>query len=361
MSTHEHDPRAALPPVAPNRKAPTGAVRGTSLPYLAVVEVQGPDAGSFLQGQLTQDALSMSPGRARAGGYCSAKGRLLANFVMLHPDSDTWWLLTHAGLVEPLVKRLKMFVLRARCTVRARPDLLVSGELAGARSLWEVELMPSSDTPVPGAIDGSAAALADGDRVQQPDTAWAVGWWGGRTLWLSRVSGPAPSPLASVALAQPTQSPADSPAQEAWRHADIAAGWPWIEPATVDQFVPQMVNFELLDGVNFRKGCYPGQEVVARSQYRGTLKRRMALFSVQAPAGPLPAASSELFHSEDPGQPAGMVVNASTDPQDRRRIHLLAEVKLAATVSGSLHLGSPEGPALQPQPLPYAIPADTER
>ncbi len=348
MSTHDHDPSAALPPVAPTHEAPVGAIRGTPLPYLAVVEVQGPDAGSFLQGQLTQDAVSMSLGRARAGGYCSAKGRLLANFVMVHPDGDTWWLLTHAGLVEPLVKRLKMFVLRARCTVRARPDLLVSGEPAGGRSLWQVEVMPTGDAAVPGAVDDRTAAPADEDRVHQPGTAWAVGWWGGRSLWLSRVSDPA-------------HSPADAAAQEAWRCADIAAGWPWIEPATVEQFVPQMVNFELLEGVNFRKGCYPGQEVVARSQYRGTLKRRMALFSVQAPAVPLPQAASELFHSEDPGQPAGMVVNASTDPQDRLRVLLLAEVKLAAMVSGNLHLGSPDGPVLQPRPLPYAIPSDTEQ
>jgi folate-binding protein YgfZ len=341
MSTLDHDPKAPVPSGATDQAAPSGAAHGTPLPHLAVVEVQGPDAGSFLQGQLTQDAVSMTHTQARAGGYCSAKGRLLANFVMLHPNPDTWWLLTHAGLVDPLAKRLKMFVLRARCTVQARPDLQVSGELT-ARPLWQVQAWRSDE----------AAAPEEADRVDLPGMAWAVGWWGGRSLWVSR---------AAQMPHNPADTPAPSTALEAWRHADIAAGWPWVEPATVEQFVPQMVNFELLDGVNFRKGCYPGQEVVARSQYRGTLKRRMARFSVQTAAGPLPAPASELFHSEDPGQPAGMVVNVAADPQDPQRMHLLAEVKLAALGSGSLHVGSPEGPVLQPQPLPYAIPSDTEQ
>jgi tRNA-modifying protein YgfZ len=123
---------------------------------------------------------------------------------------------------------------------------------------------------------------------------------------------------------------------------------PRITAATVEQFVPQMINLERVGGVDFQKGCYPGQEVVARSQYRGTLKRRMHLFSTDGPAQP----GQELFNSADPSQPAGMVVNAASDATGTR---LLAEVKLAVLDVGSLHLGSPQGPALRRLELPYSI------
>jgi folate-binding protein YgfZ len=341
MSTHDHPLAQASTPAAqpsePQAQATAqpdfSAAHTIALPHLSVVEVQGPDAGSFLQGQLTQDALSMQPSQARAGGYCSAKGRLLANFVMLHPDEGRWFLLTHADLQEALVKRLKMFVLRAQCSVQVRQDLEVFGEHSTGAGLWSVRsLVPSG-----------------ADAGEQLNPAWALGWWGGRTLWIaSKASSP-----------QADGDPRAASAQEAWRHADVMAAWPWIEAATVDQFVPQMINFELLGGVNFRKGCYPGQEVVARSQYRGTLKRRMALFVLPAHTTPLAAAGLELFHSEDPGQPAGMVVNAARDAKAEAQHCLLAEVKLSALTGGTLHLGAPQGPQLQPLALPYSIPSET--
>ena len=114
--------------------------------------------------------------------------------------------------------------------------------------------------------------------------------------------------------------------------------------------VPQMVNHELVGGVDFQKGCYPGQEVVARSQYRGTLKRRMFLFTCDAPASP----GQEIVHSDDPGQPAGLVVNAGAAPGGSTQV--LAEVKLAALHTGSLHLANATGPMLHRAALPYAVP-----
>ena len=139
---------------------------------------------------------------------------------------------------------------------------------------------------------------------------------------------------------------------DAWRWLEVGSGVPLIEAATVDQFVPQMVNLELIGGVDFQKGCYPGQEVVARSQYRGTLKRRMFLFDVPAEA----RAGQEIFHSADPGQPAGLVANAAPAPNGGAR--LLAEVKLAALDGGSLHLGATDGPLLVRRELPYTVPAE---
>jgi hypothetical protein len=249
---------------------------------------------------------------------------LLANFIIVRLSEEAWCLITHAGLAPGLVKRLKMFVLRAKCSVRERSDLSVMGGRGGGLAPWRVE------------------RLAQGS---QGTDATMVGWWGDRFLLLD-------SAAADVSTSEQAAH------LMAWQHADIEAGWPWVEPATVEQFVPQMINFEVLGGVNFRKGCYPGQEVVARSQYRGTLKRRMALLAASVEA---PKAGTEVFHSEDPGQPAGVVVNAAAVPGDSTGACLmLVEVKLAALESGSLHLGSVEGPMLERRALPYRLPLESE-
>jgi hypothetical protein len=136
-----------------------------------------------------------------------------------------------------------------------------------------------------------------------------------------------------------------------WDWLDIHAGEPRITAATYEQFVPQMINFEVLGGVNFKKGCYPGQEVVARSQYRGTIKRRAMLAHTQAAM-----AGDEVFDSADPGQPCGMVVNAAPAPTGG--FDCLVEIKLAALESASVHVGSASGPALSFMPLPYALPVE---
>ena len=136
----------------------------------------------------------------------------------------------------------------------------------------------------------------------------------------------------------------------AWRLGEIQAGVPQITAATQEQFVPQMINFELIGGVNFKKGCYPGQEIVARSQYLGKLKRRAVLATI---ATPDVSAGSEVFSSADPEQPCGMVVNA--EPNAAGSSLCLVEIKLAAIDNGSIHLGSVSGPALQLQPLPYEL------
>jgi folate-binding protein YgfZ len=136
-----------------------------------------------------------------------------------------------------------------------------------------------------------------------------------------------------------------------WDWLDIHAGEPRITQPTSEQFVPQMVNFDVLGGVNFKKGCYPGQEIVARSQYRGTLKRRTALAHAES-ANP----GDEVFHSDDPGQPCGMVINVA--PARDGGVDCLVEIKLAALDHGAVHVGSSDGPALAFLPLPYAFPAD---
>ncbi|KAB0646060.1 folate-binding protein, partial [Burkholderia territorii] len=153
--------------------------------------------------------------------------------------------------------------------------------------------------------------------------------------------------LAALAGTLPVVSPA------VWDWLDVRAGEPRITQPAVEQFVPQMVNFDVIGAVNFRKGCYPGQEVVARSQYRGTIKRRTALAHVAGETDTVHA-GVELFHSDDPGQPCGMIVNAAAAPAGG--VDALVEIKLAALDTGTVHLGSADGAALAFDALPYAWP-----
>ena len=175
--------------------------------------------------------------------------------------------------------------------------------------------------------------------ARQQDAQWSIGL-------------PAVQQVPRGLLVQPADAPArplpalDAPA---WQLLEVMSGVPRITAATAEQFVPQMVNLELVGGVHFQKGCYPGQEVVARSQYRGTIKRRMHLFATNGSAQP----GQEVFHSEDAAQPAGMVVNAAAVAGSGSR--LLAEVKLAVLERGALRLRSADGPLLQRLPLPYPI------
>ena len=138
-----------------------------------------------------------------------------------------------------------------------------------------------------------------------------------------------------------------------WQQLEVRSGVVPVVAATSGQFVPQMLNYELVGGVDFKKGCYPGQEIVARSHYLGKLKRRAFLLSGDAAMAP----AQEVFWSEDPGQPAGVLARTAADGA---RHLALAELKIAVTRSGALHLGQPDGPLLQMLPLPYALPHDAE-
>jgi folate-binding protein YgfZ len=141
-----------------------------------------------------------------------------------------------------------------------------------------------------------------------------------------------------------------------WQWLDVMSGVVRIEPATVDQFVPQMVNYELVGGVHFQKGCYPGQEIVARSQYRGTLKRRTFLLHGNAPL----QAGQEVFSAADPSQPSGLVANAAPVPSDDggTAFSALVELKWQA-LDTAWHLGSADGPALSLGTMPYEVPLGT--
>jgi len=290
-----------------------GAVRLTDW---GVIRASGDDARAFLHGQLTQDVLQLDEHSARLAGYCSAKGRLLASFVVWQRGPNEVLLACSADLLAPTLKRLSMFVLRAKCKLSdATAELPLFGVVGG---------------DVPAAVWGRSV-VGSADLIRLPDAAGHT-----RCLW----AGAEPPPAGPLLDA------------EAWRWLEVQSGVPRIVAATAEQFVPQMVNLEVVGGVNFQKGCYPGQEIVARSQYRGTLKRRAFLFDSDAAAAP----GQELFTSTEPDQPAGMVAAAAAAPDGSGRFAVLAEAKIAA-LDAELHLGSSTGPRLTPTALPYTLPA----
>ena len=299
------------------------ALNGTlPLAHWGLMRARGADAIKFLQGQLTNDVALMGDAQVRLAGFCSAKGRLQASFVVWKLAADDVLLACAASVLPATLKRLSMFVLRAQC------------KLSDA----------SAELGLHGLVGDSARALIGGAPVW---TQCAID--GGTLVRLPDVDGVM---RCMVAVAETPTGPVL--AADTWRALEVRSGIPLIEAATVEQFVPQMLNYEIVGGVDFKKGCYPGQEVVARSQYRGTIKRRMFLFECAAPL----AAGEEVFHSADASQPAGMVVNAA--PWGTGSVALI-EVKLAALDSGSLHAGSVDGAVLLQRTLPYAVSSDAEQ
>ncbi len=299
-----------------------------------VIRASGEEARHFLHNQLTNDIDNLGADDARLTGYCSPKGRLMAS-LLSWPVDDGILLMLPKSLLAGFQKRLQMFVLRSKVMLE---DVSTSLSIVGIG-------VPQGED-FPGLADQvfRSHAVAGGRLIRVSNSLGLQ-----RALWV----GPSAQRDALIA-ALPSGLPQQPEAY--WRWLEIQAGVPQILEATREQFVPQMVNFELIGGVNFRKGCYPGQEIVARSQYLGKLKRRMLLARVDIADPAAAAPGTEVFSDADPGQPSGMVVNAELGPEGH--VDCLVEIKMDA-VGSPVHLGSAGGPLLQFGELPYSLEAGT--
>jgi folate-binding protein YgfZ len=294
-----------------------------ALPHLGVIRAHGEDAARFLHGQLTQDFALLGSGEARLAAFCNAKGRMLASFVAFRRAADEILLVCSRDVLPATLKRLAMFVLRAKVKLTdATGDFGLYGLAGEALAPFATAAAPWSLAEAAG---GHLVRLYPAENVP-------------RALWV----GPA-------AAAAPAGAPLDT---ALWQWGEVRSGVATVAAAIVEAFVPQMLNYESVGGVNFKKGCYPGQEVVARSQFRGTLKRRA--FIVHAD-GAL-AAGQEVFQASDPEQPAGLVAQAAAAPQGGW--DAIVSLQLSAVEAGDLHAGGATGPALQLLPLPYLLLAD---
>jgi len=298
------------------------------LTHLGIIRVVGEDAVKFLQGQLTQDVALLDLQQARLAAFCNAKGRMQASFVLFKRSDDEVLLVCSQDLLATTLKRLSMFVMRAKAKLSDASDAFLLYGLTGAA----IETIAVSTQP--------ALTKVDIDNINlvflHPGAGQA------RALWCA--------PTGSLV---PEGEPMDL---EVWKWLEVQSGIAMITLPIFESFVPQMLNYESVDGVNFKKGCYPGQEIVARSQFRGTLKRRAYLVHTDT----APTQGQEVFHAQESEQPCGLVAASAAHPTGG--FDAIVSIQTAAAADAAAHsgenrltLGSAQGAALTLLPLPYPL------
>ncbi len=303
------------------------------LSHLGLIRVSGEDSAEFLQGQFTNDIREVTSVHSQMSSFCSPKGRMLSNFRIFQREGD-YYIQIPANQLEALLKRLPMFILRAKVQISDASDDLVRIGVAGVGVEQILDRL----------IDDLPAEAGDVTRHQ--------------SLTLIRIPGETPrfeiiAPLTEAKtiweqLAADTQLANVSH----WGLLDIQAGIGNLSPATAEAFVPQMVNMERVDGVSFTKGCYTGQEVVARMKYLGKLKRRMYRAWIDVANQPQPGDTLYSADSDSP-QGAGKVVDAQ--PAKEGGFELLVVTEITLFEQDNLHLDDPNGPKLAFRKLPYSL------
>lgn len=293
------------------------------LPDRGVIRAQGEDAAKFLHGQLTQDFVLLGTNEARLAAYCNAKGRMQASFIGFKRSDDDILLVCAKDVLASTLKRLGMFVLRAKVKLSDASEACPVYGAVGAALPSEVQALPR----------WGKAELNGVTWVRLPDGAGQA-----RALCCPFAQAVAPSG-ATLPLA-------------VWNWLEVRSAVVLVTSPVFEAFVPQMLNYESVGGVNFKKGCYPGQEVVARSQFRGTLKRRAYLVHADAEL----AAGQDVFHASDAEQPCGTVASAAPHPAGG--YDALVSMQITATDGQALTIGSASGLALTLLPLPYELLAD---
>lgn len=280
----------------------------TSLPFFAIVRVSGDDRATFLHGQLSNDIQNLQPGQACYATYNTPKGRVLANMIVLNRGNDIL-LAMAADVAETIVKKLRMYVLRAKAVFDILPDYAVAAELDGDAQ------------PVIAAEPTLAFAAENQNNVWQ-------------------ISLPHTGRLKIGAADKLPEH--DAAAENAWNLHEIRSGYAWICAATKETTVAQMLNQHIIGGVHFRKGCYPGQEIIARAQYRGQVKRGLAVLS----GGSLEAAGVEVRAD---GAEAGQILNTALTDNGSLS---LAVIKFSAAQAA---LTDADGNALKQEHLFFAV------
>lgn len=294
----------------------------------AWLRCSGAEAQSFLHNQLTSDVNHLAANAWQHSAWCTAKGRMLASFLIANPGTDglpagerRYHLQLAAELLPAIAKRLKMYVLRAKVTIDFADDLVSIGLAA-----------PQADA-------GRILAAAG---LSHPETAGSCAPFVGG--WVARIDANLLQVTVSTTLAASTFAALAKNARPAglaaWHWLEIQAGLPMVRQATQEEFVPQMVNFDKIGGVSFHKGCYPGQEIVARTQYLGKVKRHLYRVHADAPLAPgmpLNITDAEGTHS------AGVIANAAADPDGG---HAALAVILESAIDGPIHAERADGPVL---------------
>lgn len=315
-----------------------GATVVCDLARFALVHVTGPDATDFLHGQFTADLRGLPPDRSTLAGYCTPKGRLLAIVRAWRDPRDGLWLAMPRDIAPATVARLRMFVLRSRVRLSEPDEGMATFGLIGPDAPGRVRKLAGAWSEDPGGVVriGEVAAL---HVPSDPPRAWLAG------------------PVADVAALWRTWQSGCRPVPgRCWDALDLAACLPWVWAGTREQFLPQSLNLDALGAVSFSKGCYPGQEIVARTRYLGRVKQRM--FAAGGPQTAPPAPGDKVYCAALGDQPAGYVVEAMGAGPDGWAGLVTAPRAGAAT--RPLRLGGPEGPAVRVSDPPYPLPPDAD-
>ena len=320
---HFGDPEAEL------RAVQTGTVL-CNLSHFGLLHFSGEDSRAFLHSQLSSDVQKLTALTAQFSSYCTPKGRVLAS-VLLWQAGEAYIAQLHGDLLDSIRNRLAKFILRSRVKIDNASDTHVSVGLAGknaeavAKKNWG-----AIPLQVHGAAHNQSSVLIRlaPDRFQITCTVKEA-----PALWEKLMRGATPAGCGC------------------WDWLNIRSGIPVITPATQELFVPQMLNLEIIGAVSFNKGCYPGQEVIARTQHLGTPKRRTYLANIQSENSPQPG--EDLFSGDTQDQTCGMIINAAISPEDGHDV--LAVIQIGSARDGNVHWKSPAGPVLKLLPLPYTV------
>lgn len=304
-----------------------------ALSWFGVIRLSGEDAVPFMQGQFTNDVKAVNAEKGQLNAWCSAKGRIIASF-RLFMWNGAYYLVLPAAQLEAFMQRLRMYVLRAKVTLED-----VSGEfhcvgLSG----------PKSDSMLEHC--GIAGAPRESHQVSAGETGFVCAMPGSHKRYLLLLQTESARNVWDCALSEHFIQAGFN----AWQFVEINNGLPQVTTETSDAFVPQMLNFQALGGLSFKKGCYTGQEVVARMQYLGTLKRHMHI--IHANSGETGLSPGDPVYQSGHDGAVGKLVNVQHNPQG-------GDTGLAVirddSVAGDLRAANPQGPALTLQAVPYSI------
>ncbi len=303
------------------------------LSHFGLIAARGEEARDFLQNQFSNDMRQVSDSESQISAYCSPKGRMLAAFRIFQ-QGETFYLRLPRSILESTLKRLRMFILRSKVTLEDVSDNMVSIGFAGPeaqRGLGEIlETVPTT---------ANAVTVNNGlIIIRLPDPLPRFEIYG------------EPDPV--IGLWRRLARQATPVGADCWSWLDIQAGIPEVVPETVEAFVPQMINLSALDGISYKKGCYPGQEVVARMHYLGKLKRRM--YRAHVDTDIIPSPGDNLYSPAETDQNVGKVVSAQPNPKGG--VDLLAVIQITTADTGDVRLAANADAArLEFQGLPYTV------
>lgn len=294
-----------------------------ALDELTVLHIRGADARPFMQSQLTNPVEDLTVETAVLAGFCQAKGRLQANMMVWSDpvDPQNLYLFLHQSIAETVRKRLSMFLFRSKA------ELVISQtQVYGVfNAPTQAFTLPTTSYAVNQSEQGTLIS-APNASLDQAARAWLISYSDEKT-------------------------PAERTNQE-WQAADIAAGLAWIQESSYEAFLPQDINLDIVGGVSFKKGCFPGQEVVARLHYRSTAKRRAALGTINSDHALDIAIGSDIFDRSAPARPFGRVINSAYDVNEQKQ-KLLMEVRIDDLEQKELYTESAPDLPIQLAPLPY--------